>query len=83
MKIDYSELYSLLKGTSLENWAEELPDRIAFGLRYERYGQMPEWEEALAKLPNIDATPPACQSTASDEGWSRNAGLEREKGSRV
>jgi tRNA (mo5U34)-methyltransferase len=53
MKIDYSELYSMLKVTPLEPWIEQLPEKIAHGLRVERHGRMPEWEEALAQLPNV------------------------------
>ncbi len=57
MKIDYSEFYSLLKDSSLEPWIELLPERIAHGLRYERYGLLKEWEASLARLPSIlDAT---------------------------
>lgn len=51
MKIDYSEFYSLLENTPLEPWIELLPERIANGLRYERHGLLPQWEEALSKLP--------------------------------
>ena len=53
MKIDYTELYPLLKDTPLEPWIEQLPERIARGLRYERHGNLPKWEEVLAKLPEI------------------------------
>ncbi len=55
MKIDYSDFYPLLKDTPLEPWIELLPERIAHGLRYERHGNLPRWEEALAKLPAIDS----------------------------
>jgi len=51
VKIDYSELCQLLAGTSLEAWTVQLPERIAHGLRPERHGLMPQWEEALARLP--------------------------------
>ncbi|MCK5676604.1 MAG: DUF1698 domain-containing protein, partial [Verrucomicrobia bacterium] len=51
MKIDYTEFHELLKGTDLEPWIEQLPDRIAHGLRHERHGLLPQWEDALAKLP--------------------------------
>lgn len=52
MKIDYTEFFPLLKDTPLEPWIERLPERIAHGLRYERHGKLPEWEDVLAKLPN-------------------------------
>ena len=54
MKIDYAELYDRLKGTDLESWIEPLPDLIAHGLRPERHGLMPEWENALARLPSVE-----------------------------
>lgn len=53
MKIDYSEFFPLLEGTPLEAWAGLLPERIARGLRPERHGLMPQWEEALARLPTL------------------------------
>ena len=63
MKIDYSELYGLVKGTDLEPWTGLLPERIAHGLRYERHGLLPQWEEVLAGLPTpeegvVEATSP-------------------------
>ncbi len=57
MKIDYTDFYQLLKGTPLEPWIELLPERIAHDLRYERHGLLPQWEEALERLPNVEATP--------------------------
>jgi len=57
MRIDYSEFYPLLERSPLASWAEMLPARIADGLRYERYGNLPKWEEALAKLPAVNAYP--------------------------
>ena len=53
MKIDYTELYQQLKGTDLESWIKVLPDLIAHGLRPERHGLMPQWEEALRQLPIV------------------------------
>jgi tRNA (mo5U34)-methyltransferase len=54
MKIDYSEFYDLLKETDLEPWIDLLPERIAHGLRYERHGNLPEWEKALEQLPVLN-----------------------------
>ena len=54
MKIDYSKFYTCLKGTPLEAWNELLPERIAHGLRYERHGLLPHWEEMLSELPKLD-----------------------------
>ncbi|NNJ70038.1 MAG: tRNA 5-methoxyuridine(34)/uridine 5-oxyacetic acid(34) synthase CmoB [Kiritimatiellales bacterium] len=70
MKIDYTEFYEQLKNTPLEPWIELLPKRIAHGLRYERHGLLPQWEEALAKLPKIvEATPSSLSPrTQRDEG---------------
>jgi len=51
MKIDYTEFYPLLNGTQLEPWIDVLPERIAHGLRHERHGNLPRWEEVLAHLP--------------------------------
>ena len=56
MKIDYSEFYRQLKGSPLEPWIALLPERIAHGLRYERHGLLPQWEAALAKLPELDSS---------------------------
>ena len=67
MKIDYSEFYALLKGTELEPWIEQLPERIAHSLRYERHGLLPQWEEVLANLPTpekrfMEATSPSLKA---------------------
>jgi len=51
MTIDYSAFYELLSGTGLEPWTELLPERISHGLRHERHGLLPQWEEVLAELP--------------------------------
>ena len=59
MKIDYTDLYPLLKNTALEPWIEQLPERIARGLRHERHGHLPEWEAVLAALPLVEATSPS------------------------
>jgi len=56
MKIDYTEFYELLKGTDLAPWIEQLPERITHGLRPERHGLLPQWEEVLAQLPLVEAT---------------------------
>ena len=53
MKIDYTEFYPLLKATPLEPWIEQLPDRIAHGLRHERHGRLPQWEHLLEQLPSL------------------------------
>lgn len=70
MKIDYTEFYGLLKGTPLEPWIELLPERIAHGLRYERHGLLPQWEEALEKLPELESTSVELKSEVRVEGES-------------
>lgn len=75
MNIDYVPFYKLLKGTPLEAWIELLPERIAHGLRYERHGLLPQWEEALAKLPTLTATALELKSEVRVEGKAF-AGLE-------
>jgi tRNA (mo5U34)-methyltransferase len=51
MKIDYAKFYERLENTPLEPWITVLPERIAHGLRYERHGNLPKWEEVLETLP--------------------------------
>jgi tRNA (mo5U34)-methyltransferase len=75
MKIDYSEFYRQLKGTLLEPWIEALPERIAHGLRYERHGNLPQWEQALAQLPKLESSLVALKSEVRVEGQAF-AGLE-------
>lgn len=57
MKIDYTEFYPLLKGTPLEPWAGLLPERIASSFNAARHGSLPQWEEALAQLPQSESEP--------------------------
>ncbi len=68
MNIDYIDFYPLLKETPLEQWIELLPARIAHGLRYERHGNLPRWEEALATLPSVDSTTVELKSEVKVEG---------------
>ncbi|MDZ8118922.1 tRNA 5-methoxyuridine(34)/uridine 5-oxyacetic acid(34) synthase CmoB [Pontiella agarivorans] len=68
MKIDYSELYDRLKGTDLENWNGVLPDLIAHGLRPERHGLLPQWEDALDKFPRVGKNRVELQSEVRAEG---------------
>ncbi|WP_136081394.1 tRNA 5-methoxyuridine(34)/uridine 5-oxyacetic acid(34) synthase CmoB [Pontiella desulfatans] len=79
MKIDYTPFYKMLKGTDLEPWIGLLPERIAHGLRYERHGKLPEWEEALAKLPDVEATTSSLSPhTQRDEGVAPTIELRNE-----
>jgi tRNA (mo5U34)-methyltransferase len=75
MNIDYSEFYTLLKNTRLEPWVEALPERIAHGLRYERHGLLPQWEEMLARLPELESSLVELKSEVRVEGEAF-AGLE-------
>lgn len=77
MKIDYTEFYEQLQGTALEPWIELLPERIAYGLRYERHGLLPQWEKALASLPNLESNATLLKSEVRVEGAS-SAGLEEQ-----
>lgn len=47
----YHSLLEALKGTVLECWAEQLPSDIQQGLCEKRYGDLPQWREALERLP--------------------------------
>jgi len=38
----------------MSHWGESLPELLAQQLRRERWGDMPEWEETLKRLPEID-----------------------------
>lgn len=52
-RIDYSELLHSLEGTKLEPWLTHLPQQIEDGLCCDRFGDLPMWLEALAKLPEV------------------------------
>jgi tRNA (mo5U34)-methyltransferase len=77
MKIDYTEFYEQLQGTPLQPWIEALPGRISHGLRYERHGLLPQWEEALARLPNLESHTAHLKNEVRVEGAS-SAGLEEQ-----
>ncbi len=68
MTIDYTEFYRLLKGTPLEPWTGLLPECIAHGLSHGRHGNLPRWEEALARLPETDVAGVALESEVRVEG---------------
>jgi len=70
VKIGYSEFFQLLEGTSLEMWASQLPKRIAHGLRPERHGLMPQWEEALIQLPTLGSSLVELKDEVRTEGES-------------
>ena len=52
--LDYGPFLSWLEESPLEDWGQTLPELLAQQLRRERWGDMPEWEETLKRLPEID-----------------------------
>ncbi|HAU03141.1 MAG TPA: tRNA 5-methoxyuridine(34)/uridine 5-oxyacetic acid(34) synthase CmoB, partial [Porticoccaceae bacterium] len=52
--LNYGPLFSALETSELSEWGRTLPDLVAHQLRRERWGDMPEWEETLRRLPEID-----------------------------
>ena len=52
--LDYGPLFSWLEESELSQWGQDLPELVAQQLRPERWGDMPEWEETLRRLPEID-----------------------------
>jgi tRNA (mo5U34)-methyltransferase len=53
MRHQYHSLLQYLSNTRLKNWADQLPSDIDKGLSIERYGDLPQWLNALEKLPDI------------------------------
>ena len=51
--IDYSDFIKAISASKLRPWADQLPAQIAAGLSTQRYGDLPSWYSALAKLPEI------------------------------
>jgi tRNA (mo5U34)-methyltransferase len=68
MNIEYTEFYRQLQDTPLEPWTGPLPDRIAHGLRYERHGLLPRWEELLEQLPELEASSVELRNEVRVEG---------------
>lgn len=54
ISLDYGPLFSWLEESELSQWSQDLPELVAQQLRPERWGDMPEWEETLRRLPEID-----------------------------
>lgn len=46
-------LYQALLDRGLERWLARLPEQLARGLDRTRYGDLPAWEKAVAKLPSL------------------------------
>lgn len=52
--LDYGPFLSWLEESPLAHWGESLPELLTQQLRRERWGDMPEWEETLKRLPEVD-----------------------------
>lgn len=52
--LNYEPFLSWLEKSPIAHWGEALPELLAQQLRRERWGDMPEWEETLKRLPEID-----------------------------
>ncbi|GGY72639.1 tRNA U34 carboxymethyltransferase [Cellvibrio zantedeschiae] len=54
--IEYSTLLAYLPESPLAPWSADLPQQIADGLCEKRYGDLPDWKQALARLPKITSS---------------------------
>mgnify|MGYP000314638277 FL=1 len=52
--LNYGPFLSWLEESPIADWGETLPELLVQQLRRERWGDMPEWEETLKRLPEID-----------------------------
>ena len=52
--IDIEVLRERWESSELSPWASRLSTQLAAGLSETRYGDLPRWKEALARLPHID-----------------------------
>ncbi len=68
MKIDYSNFFQALQDSPLNPWIDQLPERIAHGLRPERHGLLPQWEAALTKLPTPENSSVELKDEVAVEG---------------
>ena len=53
--LNFQPLLDWLQTSPLKAWGESLPDTIAYQLRAERWGDMPQWQQTLRELPEISA----------------------------
>lgn len=53
-RIDYSDLLESLPDTLLAPWLKTLPEQIEQGLSGERFGDLPQWINALNALPEVN-----------------------------
>ncbi|MEQ6889826.1 tRNA 5-methoxyuridine(34)/uridine 5-oxyacetic acid(34) synthase CmoB [Halomonas sp. CS7] len=50
---EHRDLYCAFLDQGLDTWLARLPDQLARGLDRQRYGDLPAWEKAVAKLPAL------------------------------
>ena len=48
---EHRDLYQAFLDQGLDAWLARLPEQLARGLDRRRYGDLPAWEKAVAKLP--------------------------------
>lgn len=53
MHSTHRDLYRAFIDQGLETWLARLPEQLARGLDRQRYGDLPAWEKAVAKLPTL------------------------------
>lgn len=58
----HRDLYHAFVDQGLDRWLARLPEQLARGLDRKRYGDLPAWEKAVAKLPDL----PAVRAVALD-----------------
>ncbi|WP_043530148.1 tRNA 5-methoxyuridine(34)/uridine 5-oxyacetic acid(34) synthase CmoB [Litchfieldella xinjiangensis] len=51
----HRDLYHAFVDQGLDRWLARLPEQLARGLDRKRYGDLPAWEKAVAKLPDLPA----------------------------
>ncbi|MDN3556706.1 tRNA 5-methoxyuridine(34)/uridine 5-oxyacetic acid(34) synthase CmoB [Halomonas maura] len=52
----HRDLYHAFVDQGLDTWLARLPEQLARGLDRKRYGDLPAWEKAVAKLPTLPET---------------------------
>ncbi|MDN3520285.1 tRNA 5-methoxyuridine(34)/uridine 5-oxyacetic acid(34) synthase CmoB [Halomonas ramblicola] len=55
MTAPHRDLYHAFVDQGLDAWLTRLPEQLARGLDRRRYGDLPAWEKAVAKLPPLPA----------------------------
>ncbi|MGE4535122.1 tRNA 5-methoxyuridine(34)/uridine 5-oxyacetic acid(34) synthase CmoB [Halomonas sp.] len=71
---EHRDLYRAFLDQGLETWLARLPEQLASGLDRRRFGDLPAWEKAVAKLPplpderrvRLDADTVSVEVTLSD-----------------